>query len=185
MRSLLLGLILALVGCTPVSGQGGQQAPSAPAQAVLTGPVLAPRPRAPETFRMWRFRAPVVPVALSADGTLVPPADPAVLGWWGKPAGARHGVTLLTGHSVHTGGGELQTLDRTPLGSIARVSGICYRVRSVAILTHEELAARSAHLFGQAGAPRLVVVTCARYDWSRGVWTQNTVVIADRAPTGC
>jgi hypothetical protein len=131
---------------------------------------------------MWRFAATVVPIPLH-HGTLIPPDDPQVLGWWGKRAGAEHGTTLLVGHSVHTGGGELDALAATPIGATATVSGIPYRVGSVQVLTHRQLAKQSPNLFSQTGPARLAVVTCADYDWSLGIWTKNTVVLAKQVST--
>lgn len=143
----------------------------------LVGSHVGQEPSTPAHFHLWRFDAPVVPVHVTGR-ELVPPADPAVVGWWGRRAGARRGTTLLVGHSVHTGGGELYRLAATPVGATARVSGVRYRVTRVLVMSKRELARRADRLFRQTGPHRLVVVTCARYDWDRGVWPANTVVIA-------
>jgi hypothetical protein len=135
------------------------------------------QPQEPTHLHLWHFDAPVVRVAPSAR-ELVPPSDPHVLGWWGKRAGARHGTTLLVGHSVHTGGGELDSLADTPVGRVATVSGVRYRVTAVRVMTKRRLAVRAPQLFRQTGPPRLVVVSCANYDWATGVWPDNAVVIA-------
>jgi Sortase domain len=146
---------------------------------VRTPPESKPvsKPVRPTSFRLWKFDAPVVPLHLSGS-ELVPPADPSVLGWWGKRAGAPTGTTLLTGHTVHTGGGELDDLELTPVGSTARVSGVVYEVESVDVISKTELARRSPELFSQDGEPKLVVVTCEGYDSTTGEYADNVVVTA-------
>jgi hypothetical protein len=181
---LLVPLALAVTGCAAEapSAQPGDQGPSISAvTAVERTPASEPKPAAkparPTSFRMWKFDAPVVPLRLSGS-ELVPPDDPSVLGWWGKPAGAPAGTTLLTGHTVHTGGGELDDLELTPVGSQARVSGVVYEVESVQIMSKAELARRSSELFSQDGKPKLVVVTCEGYDSNTGEYSENVVVTA-------
>jgi hypothetical protein len=180
---LLVPLVLAVTGCAAArpSAQSEDREPAVSAVSAVATPHQDPAPTSspvrPTTFRMWKFDAPVVPIRLSG-GDLVPPSDPSVLGWWGKRAGAPTGTTLLTGHTVHTGGGELDDLEHTPVGTSARVSGVGYRVVSVEIITKAELARRSSELFSQHGAPKLVVVTCEGYNWSTGEYADNVVVTA-------
>jgi hypothetical protein len=131
----------------------------------------------PTTFHLWKFHAPVVPLELSGS-ELVPPPNPSVLGWWGKPVGAKAGTTLLTGHTVHTGGGELDDLELTPVGSTARVSGVDYEVASIRVISKTDLARRAPRIFAQDGAPKLVVVTCEGYDPGTGHYADNVVVVA-------
>ncbi|MDH2413057.1 class F sortase [Nocardioides sp. CER19] len=191
MKRLLVLPILALTafaatGCA-ASSPAAHRVEREPSIAASTtaGQTRAPRPRPvrpvrpvrPATLSMWKFDAPVVPIRLSGS-ELIPPADPSVLGWWGKPAGARTGTTLLTGHTVHTGGGELDDLELTPVGSTAQVSGIDYDVTSVSVISKAKLAHRATHLFAQDGASKLVVVTCEGYDPSTGHYADNVVVIA-------
>lgn len=140
---------------------------------------FATRSTVPTRFRLWHFAAPVIPVH-TASRELVPPDDPTVLGWWGRRAGAAHGATLIVGHSVHTGGGELDDLASTPVGATAVVSGIRYRVARVVVMSKARLARRAAHLFSRHGRPRLVVVSCADYDWATHTWPANAVVVATR-----
>jgi hypothetical protein len=46
------------------------------------------------------------------------------------------------------------------------------------IMTKAAFARRSSRLLRQDGPPRLVIVTCANYDWSTGEWPDNAVLIA-------
>src|SRR5262245_7006755 len=100
---LLVPLALVATGCAAgaPSAQPVDQEPSSASSASAApsaGPraTPAPEPVRPETFDLWKFQAPVVPLELSGS-ELVPPADPTVVGWWGKRAGAKTGTTLLTG----------------------------------------------------------------------------------------
>jgi hypothetical protein len=143
-------------------------------------PTPAPvAPTTPERLRLHGITAPVVPLTLDG-GALVPPADPTVLGWWGKDAGARHGVTLLTGHTVHDGGGDLDDLEDVPVGATATVSGIDYEVASVKVISKDALARQAPRLFGQSGPHRLVIVTCEGYDPATGRYDSNVVLTATR-----
>ena len=125
--------------------------------------------------------APVVPIG-AADGVLVPPDDPSTLGWWaaGARAGDRRGSALLTGHTVHEGGGALDDLERLDPGDRVTVSvaagPIRYVVRSVRTHTKGSLADRAGRLFSQQVRGRLVLVTCE--DWDGGKYLSNVVVVA-------
>ena len=68
-------------------------------------------------------RAPVVEIGVGSDGVLVPPDDPRTLGWWaaGAGPGAAYGSALVTGHTVSTGGGAFDDLERLAAGDPVRV----------------------------------------------------------------
>jgi sortase (surface protein transpeptidase) len=108
----------------------------------------------------------------------VPPDDPKTLGWWGSKVGARKGVTLLIGHTVHDGGGALDNLEDVPLGSTLRVSGVRYTVMSNRVISKAQLAKDATTLFSQTGSHRLVVVTCEDYVPATGHYLSNVVLIA-------
>lgn len=129
---------------------------------------------------------PVLPIA-PEGGVLVPPADPRVLGWYryGARPGAVHGSAVITGHTVHTGGGALDELDDLRAGDTIRVSTakgtIGYRVSSVAIVSKPQLARRAQKVFSSTVAGRLVLITCT--DWNGQEYLSNTLVYAAPAPT--
>jgi hypothetical protein len=129
-------------------------------------------------LRLGHIDAPVVPLELTGSA-LTPPDDPSVLGWWGKRAGSRHGTTLLTGHTVHDGGGTFDDLELTPLGARAHLNGHVYEVTSVEVVSKEELAHRARALFAQTGRPNLVLVTCEDYDPATGHYASNVVATLD------
>ncbi len=171
--------------------------PTGPARATGGGPASAPEvaPDAPAATPARRTAgaprgitipdlgvdAPVVPIR-TAGGTLVPPADPGTLGWWadGARPGDRRGSALLTGHTVHTGGGALDDLERLTRGDRITVRGTTatttYAVRSVRIYGKGALARRAEELFGQRVRGRLVLVTCE--DWDGREYLSNVVVTA-------
>lgn len=124
--------------------------------------------------------ATVVPVR-SDDGSLDPPADPKLVGWWaeGVRPGSSTGAALLTAHTVHTGGGAFDDLDELdPADDVTvstRTGTLRYDVEQVATYSKAELAERAADLFAQDGPARLVLVTCDDWDGSR--YLSNTVVV--------
>lgn len=141
------------------------------------------RPAKPIEFRSDRLGidAPVVPVRADG-GVLLPPDDPQQLGWWsdGRKPGAGNGRVLITGHTVSTGGGAFDHLDRLRRGDVVDVrtrSGERdYRVSSVTYLTLDQFAARSQRLLRHDGPERLVLVTCD--DWDGTTYRGSTVVTA-------
>ncbi len=128
--------------------------------------------------------SPVLPVK-ATGGTLVPPSDPQQLGWWadGARPGAERGSALVTGHTVHTGGGaldDLETLDRGDRVVVRTDRGrIAYAVRKVTVYSKGSVADHAERLFSQEVPGRLVLVTCE--DWDGARYLSNVVVVA--APT--
>ncbi|MFT4008454.1 MAG: class F sortase [Nocardioidaceae bacterium] len=128
------------------------------------------------------IRVPVVPI--QADGgVLVPPSNPRELGWWtgGAKPGAARGSAVITGHTVHTGGGALDKLktlrpDDSVFVSTAKGT-LRYDVRQVRDLTKDQLARQSADVFDNQVPGRLVLITCS--GWDGRAYLANTVVYAD------
>ena len=167
MKRLLLCLtaLVALSGCGDATAQREPLASGAPSSGrhrrrrrCRSPRRLGPPPRQPSRRQSRRgcasatIDAPVVPLELTGSA-LTPPDDPRILGWWGKRAGSRHGTTLLTGHTVHDGGGTFDDLEHTPLGERAHLNGHSYQVTSVEVISKEELAKRAPALFAQTGRP--------------------------------
>lgn len=147
-------------------------------------PVLAPRkPGAPRrvVIPALGVDAAVVPVRAPND-TLVPPADPQRLGWWadGARPGAERGSALVAGHTVHTGGGALDNLERLTRGQRVVVrtdrEQIRYEVVRVSVYSKGRLARDAERVFSQEVPGRLVLITCEDWDGSR--YLSNVVVVA-------
>lgn len=160
---------LVLLGMAWPSGHRAHVPPAAPIRVSAASIHLAAR---------------VVPITLDG-GVLTPPSDVSEVGWWRGSAlpGADAGKTVMTGHTVHTGGGVLDRLGSVRAGQRVRVitkrSTVLYTVRSAQVLSHEQLARRSRSLFGQtSGNGELVLVTCE--DWNGVTYVRNLVVTADR-----
>ncbi|MGI9157746.1 MAG: class F sortase [Marmoricola sp.] len=125
----------------------------------------------------------VLPIDVSAAGVLDPPADPHQVGWWQSSArpGERAGQTVLTGHTVHTGGGVMNNLGQIHDGDAVEVvtpkGTMRYRVALVRYYSKAELTQSAVDLFGQDRRKgRLVLVTCT--GWTGHDYTGNTVVTA-------
>ena len=125
--------------------------------------------------------APVVPVEVSTDAVLDPPRDHRQVGWWTGSAepGSGAGQTVITGHTVHTGGGSMDRLGRLRPGQhvdvVTRRGTMRYAVRQVRVFSTATVARRAARLFGQRGGQgRLVLVSCT--GWNGASYDSNVVV---------
>jgi LPXTG-site transpeptidase (sortase) family protein len=123
----------------------------------------------------------VIPIS-GQSGSLLPPSDPQQLGWWkeGKPVGAESGTAVVTGHTVHTGGGALDHLDKLVTGDTVRVrtdaGWIKYIVQRTRIYSTKQLSRDADKIFRLDGIGRLVLITCD--DWNGEIYLSNAVVIA-------
>ncbi len=190
----LLSLLGALVVAAGVMTPAGESVPH-PGQASPQLP-LAPSPEAPvETpvdpggedvlyVPSIDLLAPIIDIEMDQAGVLSPPADTDVVGWWQRSAepGARRGQTVITGHTVHTGGGVMNELGELGPGDVVRLRDddrvVEYRVTDSAVLSVDEVAENAQMLFGQDREKgRLVLVTCT--DWVDGDYLSNIIVVAD------
>jgi LPXTG-site transpeptidase (sortase) family protein len=139
----------------------------------------------PYTLRIPRIGvdATVVPIQTNEERVLNPPRDPSVVGWWSEGAapGEQHGSAVLVGHTVRNkGGGVFDDIGDLTRGDAIEVEGsdamLTYRVRSIDVLSKEEVARKAEEIFAQTGAGRLVVITCD--DWDGTAWRSNIVTIA-------
>jgi LPXTG-site transpeptidase (sortase) family protein len=123
----------------------------------------------------------VVPIS-GQSGSLLPPSDPQQLGWWkeGQPVGAQSGSAVVTGHTVHTGGGALDHLDKLVVGDSVRVrtdaGWIRYVVQRTRIYSTAQLARDAKDVFALDGPGRVVLLTCD--DWNGEFYESNAVVFA-------
>ena len=130
-----------------------------------------------------RVDAPVIPIGV-VDGVLLPPDDPQVLGWWrdGAKPGAVEGGALITGHTVHTGGGAFDDLETLRTGDPVVVrtdkGRIRYAVTGVTIYRKASLAKDAERVFSQTVPGRLVLITCE--DWNGTGYDSNAIVFAER-----
>ena len=188
------GLVLALAGAffwfrqeapsdglsldATTSDAGSGAAPSPPAARIAPW-----SPGAPLSLHIDRLgvSSRVLPIHAVGD-TLVPPGDPSQLGWWadGARPGEARGSVLVTGHTVHTGGGALDRLEELRPGDVVTVrtrrDTVEYAVRQVAIRDKGVVASEAERLFSQEVPGRLVLITCE--DWDGTAYRSNVVVTA-------
>jgi LPXTG-site transpeptidase (sortase) family protein len=159
--------------------QAATTPPAKPARAAAAGaPTRLVVPR-------LHVNAPVYPIS-APGGVLLPPSNPQTLGWWqdGAVPGAAKGGALITGHTVHTGGGAFDDLETLRAGDRVRVGtakgSIEYAVTKITIYPKATLARNAQTVFSQDVPGRLVLITCE--DWNGSVYLSNTVVLADPLP---
>lgn len=193
----LVGAVLALVVAVMMATTGHPDHPAASDSASASSAPTRTTPRPSQTRTVTTdepgrpvavrlpslgVRAPVVGVGLATDRTLAPPADPRLVGWWrgGARPGSRRGAAVLTGHTVHDGGGVFDDLAALEVGDAVEVvtdrRALAFTVRSVRDLGRSDVAARARRMFSPTGVPRLVLVTCTGWDGER--YLGNTVVVA-------
>ncbi len=194
-----LGLVAVLVAVLVVvgrdtSGPGhpGPAASAAPSPSVVPSSALRKKGRAtrgsaaqPDALIVPAIdlAARVVPIEVTPAGVLDPPADVSEVGWWQRSAepGARNGQTVLTGHTVHTGGGSMDDLGQLRSGQTVRVRAdgevVRYRVERVVTWTKTRLSEKAVDIFSQdRQRGRLVLITCT--DWNGVDYDSNVVAFA-------
>lgn len=164
------GFVMPSPAVSPPPGPGYRPmaAPAAPVRLVV--PAL-------------KIKAPVLPIQVNAQKVLDPPSNPRDVGWWNRSArpGATSGQTVMTGHTVHTGGGVMDDLGKLEAGQLVKVvtrrGTMSYSATKVVDLTKAQLARKSVELFGQDRQDgRLVLITCSR--WNGHEYLSNIVVFA-------
>ncbi|MFI5708891.1 class F sortase [Kribbella sp. NPDC051620] len=160
--------------------------PTATRPKTTTPPrVPAARPGKPLQLSIPQLQVTAPVVGISAEqGELIPPSNPQTLGWWtgGAQPGARLGSAIITGHTVHTGGGAFDNLDQLQPGDLIKVTTtrgqLGYRVTSVTTYRKQTLAKNASRVFDQTVPGRLVLITCE--DWTGKVYLSNAVITAQR-----
>jgi LPXTG-site transpeptidase (sortase) family protein len=144
--------------------------------------------KGPYTLRIPRIGvdAPVAPIQSNEERILEPPRDPGIAGWWsdGAAPGEPQGSVLVVGHTVRNKGkGVFNDMGDLSGGDAIEVAGsdstLTYRVRSIDVLSKDEVARSAEQIFAQTGPGRLVLITCD--DWDGKAWRSNIVTIATPA----
>ena len=101
--TVLLGLCVVIVGVGLVLPSSAQPAGATPGYRPMAAPAMPVRLVVPAL----KIKAPIQPIEVDSHAVLDPPRNPRDVGWWQRSArpGAKQGQTVLTGHTVHTGGG--------------------------------------------------------------------------------
>lgn len=174
-----LAAILVLPSDDTVAADDGVGAPA--------GPFTTGKPPRRLEVPSIGLDAPLKPIEVDTAGVLTPPADASTVGWWQRSAhpGAPVGQTVLTGHTLHAGGGVMNRLGKVERGAVVKVyddgQAVDYRVTRVAEYSKAEVTEHAYDLFGQKRrGGRLVLVTCT--DWVDGDYLSNIVVFAKPVP---
>lgn len=174
---MILALVLMVVGLVAPSGPLSETEAQDP-----PGYVLSPG-RDALIVRAIGLKAPIIPIELDQAGVLSPPGNTRIVGWWKRSAepGAAKGQTVVTGHTVHAGGGVMNRLGQVKAGDVVQIRDegrlVSYRTTKVFVYSKAELAAHAHDLFAQDRRKgRLVLVTCT--DWVDGDYLSNIIVLA-------
>ncbi len=160
--------------------------PSGPEKADAAGfrPMSAPADPVRLVVPALEIKAPVKEIEVNDKQILDPPRNPREVGWWKRsaPPGATRGQTVLTGHTVNTGGGVMDDLGKLRRGQKVKVvtskETMHYRVTRVVTYSKKELAERAVELFAQKRTDvRLVLITCT--GWTGKDYTGNIVAFAE------
>jgi hypothetical protein len=118
---------------------------------------------------------------------LVPPADPAVAGWFsGGVRPGEPGPAVIAGHlDSRTGPGVFARLPQARPGQLVVVglaTGGTVRFRVDAVRTYPKDAFPTADVYGPAPDPQLRLITCGgAFNRARGHYTDNVIVFASLA----
>lgn len=121
----------------------------------------------------------VIPIS-GQSGSLLPPSNPRVIGWWreGPKIGSEAGTVLLTGHTMHLGGGAFDDLGQMSPGDtfVVTSAGVSYTyaVTAVTAYTKGDLAKVARTLFRLDGPPEVLLITCS--NWTGTQYLDNVVV---------
>lgn len=123
--------------------------------------------------------AQVVPIAVK-DGILDPPQDFRQVGWWeGSSIAGSSGLTVITGHTVHTGDGAMDLVpdlgENHEIDIVTDKQVLVYTVTHKETLTREQVQRQSADLFAP-GPDNLMLITCTDYNGTD--YTENIIVWA-------
>jgi hypothetical protein len=147
----------------------------------------APGPQKPGTIRLpGGGTAAMVRQGLGPGNTLPVPSNIGQAAWWGAALDAVSGASVFAGHVNWRGAtGPFAELWNERIGGVVTIVDSAgktaqYRISQLVTVHKDDLATRADDLFGQAGAHRVVLVTCGgRWVGGSDGYEENRVVIAD------
>jgi hypothetical protein len=178
-----------LLAATGLAAATAGAVPAAAEEAVARPVVLAPEPAG--------FAPPVhlgvpaigVDAALTGAGldagALVPPADPALAGWYtGGPVPGLPGPAVITGHVDWAGRpGVFARLDELRPGAevlVGRADGSTARFTVTRVVHRAKTDFPVEEVYAPTSGAQLRLITCGgEFDRSRGSYTDNVVVFAE------
>jgi hypothetical protein len=189
-RALLAVTALAVVVGAETPGAGSGAVPLAPAAVLAPAADVAPaagKPAAPIRLLVPAagVDAPLTGAGLDPAGALVPPADPAVAGWYtGGPVPGETGPAVITGHVDWTGGpavfAGLADLGPGAEVLVARADGSTARFTVTGVVRRAKSDFPAAEVYAPAAGAELRLITCGgAFDRARGSYEDNVIVFAE------
>jgi len=176
----------------PPTPAGSSPSPSTVATRPATlppGPTVDPGQAIPRRLRIPSLGvdAPVDPVGVQPDGSMVVPERTRRVGWYryGPAPGSAQGSAVVAGHvdSAQEGRGALFRLRSADVGDEVRVAlsdGRTVRHRVTGKETIVKRRLPTQRLFTREGPPRLVVITCGGpFVEDLGAYRDNVVIVAE------
>ncbi|WP_369134521.1 class F sortase [Modestobacter sp. I12A-02662] len=123
-------------------------------------------------------------IGVDDAGALVPPADPALAGWFtAGPAPGATGPAVVAGHvDDRTGPAvffRLEELVPGDLVTVARADGTTVRFTVTRVTSYPKRAFGTAEVYGPTTGPELRLITCGgEFDRDRRSYEDNVVVFA-------
>jgi hypothetical protein len=174
-------LVMAVGVATPASGTESAYDTGAVAVAAVAGQAAPPvRLVVPAAG----VDAAVTGAGLDTAGALVPPADPAVAGWYtGGPAPGATGPAVITGHVDWAGApGVFAGLPDLGPGAeilVGRSDGSTARFTVTRVVRSAKRDFPVAEVYGPTSFAELRLITCGgAFDRSRGSYEDNVIVFA-------
>jgi len=171
-------------------GSAGPTPRPAPPAVPIQGTDLAPAAEVMPPVRIAipdaRIDIAVAPVGVLDTGVMELPAQVDVAGWYrfGPGPASAAGATVLAAHvdSLRYGRGPFSRLKELGVGATVTVTTADGAAHAYTITSNERVSKQEIPLdavFDQAGAPRLVLITCGgQFDQGTGHYLDNILVTA-------
>ena len=181
-------VLLAATGLAAATA-GAAPAAAADAEEAARPVVLAPEPAGaapPVHLRVPELGVDAALTGAGLDaGALVPPADPALAGWYtGGPVPGLPGPAVITGHVDWAGRpGVFARLDELRPGAevlVGRADGSTARFTVTRVVHRAKTDFPVEEVYAPTSGAQLRLITCGgEFDRSRGSYTDNVVVFAE------
>ncbi|HZB20333.1 MAG TPA: class F sortase [Blastococcus sp.] len=179
-----------LLAATGLAAATAGAVPAAAAEEAVARPVvLAPEPSlaaAPVHLSVPEVGVDAALTGAGLDaGALVPPADPALAGWYtGGPVPGETGSAVITGHVDWAGRpGVFARLDELGPGAevlVGRADGSTARFTVTRVVHRAKTDFPVEEVYAPTSGAQLRLITCGgEFDRSRGSYTDNVVVFAE------
>ncbi|WP_324274037.1 class F sortase [Blastococcus brunescens] len=180
-------VLLAITALLTLTGAAPGTAAVAPEKLLATLGTSPGGPAAPAriTVPSAGLDAPLASAGLDRSGALVPPADPAVAGWYADgPSPGETGPAVIAGHVDWAGApgvfSGLAELDRGAEVFVRRADGSTVRFSVTRVLRLAKSEFPTTAVYAPTTGAELRLITCGGvFDRTRGSYQDNVVVFAE------